>query len=867
MRRTILSAALLVVAGLFSAIVGLPAPKALGIPTPSEFLKISIGGDGVLASYDEIIAYWRALDALSDRITLQELGKTTMGRPYVAAIVTSPANQKRLDEYRAINDRLYDARRTSESEAQVLIARGKTIVAIQMGIHSDEVAGPQLSLELAHQFATDTSPRMLEVLDQTIIILSPSHNPDGTQMVAEWNGKTVGTPYEGARLPFLYHHYVGHDNNRDWYMFTQAESRITVGQIWNRWHPQISHDLHQMSPDGARVFVPPYLDPVDPNIDPILRDQTNTLGSRMAAELAARGKEGVVTNAIYDLWTPARAYVNYHGGVRILTEVAGARLASPVTLSLSSLRPGIGFDPRRASWNFPRPWNGGAWRLRDIMDYQHVAVDALLDHAARNRQSWLTSFWQVGKRAVGRAVREANRRQPYAVVISAIQNDPLAVAEMLRALQLGDVEVHRARAPFGAGNTRYPAGSHVILMAQPAGAFAKTLTEVQRYPDVRPNAAAPPQQPYDVTAYTMPLLMGVTVAHVAEPFPADLELVPSPIPTTGGQLMRGSDSGPYTFPYDSAGTRALIQLLRDRVRVGWARQSFVVNGKTLPAGTIVVPGGQPGMREKLAPIVRALPVKIAAVEGHVPAIWSLRLPRVGLYKSYAASIDEGWTRWILDQWAFPYATLENRHIKDDHGTLSSRFDTIVLPDQYAGEIVDGLGAGQVPADYVGGIGDEGVAALRTFVEQGGTLIVLDSASSLPIQRFGLQVQNVSHADVYGPGSILRTRVDVQHPIGFGSGSQSIAWFEHSLAFRAQGSARAIVTYSRGPGLLLSGWLTGGEHLGGADAVVEAPLGRGRVILFGFRPQYRAQTWATFRLFFSALFYATTGESVQARNGR
>ncbi|RPH62724.1 MAG: hypothetical protein EHM89_05130 [Acidobacteria bacterium] len=737
-----------------------------------------------------------------------------------------------------------------------MISRGKTIVAIQMGIHSDEVAAPQLSLELAHQFATDNSPRMLEILDQTIIVLSPSHNPDGTQMVAEWNEKTVGTPHEGAALPFLYHHYVGHDNNRDWYMFTQAESRITVGKIWNRWHPQISHDLHQMSPDGARAFVPPYLDPVDANIDPILRDQTNTLGSYMAAELTARGKEGVVTNAIYDLWTPARAYVNYHGGVRILTEVAGARLASPVTLSLSALRPGIGFDPRRASWNFPKPWGGGAWRLRDIMDYQHVAVDALLDHAARNRQVWLTRFWQASKHATRRAGEKFDRHQPYAVVISATQNDPLAVTEMLRALQLGDVEVHRARTSFRAGNSRYPVGTHVILMAQPAGAFAKTLTEVQHYPDVRPYAGAPPQQPYDVTAYTMPLLMGVKALHVAEPFDADLELVPAPAPAGRGRLGRGSEGSAYAFPHDSAGIRALIRLLKDRVRVGWARQAFVANGQAMPPGTIVVTGGQPGVREALAALVQALPLKITPADGRLPPIWSLRLPRVGLYRSFAASIDEGWTRWILDQWSLPYSTLENRDIRNDHGTLRSRFDAIVLPDQHLGEIVNGLGSGQGPAQYAGGIGDEGVAALRAFVEHGGTLIALDSASSLPVQRFGLQVRNVSPTDVYGPGSILRTRVDVNHPIGFGSDSQSIAWFEHSLAFRVQGNARAIVTYSRGPGLLMSGWLMGGEHLAGTDAVVEVPLGRGRVILFGFRPQYRAQTWATFGLFFNALFYST-----------
>ncbi|HEY7449408.1 MAG TPA: M14 family metallopeptidase [Vicinamibacterales bacterium] len=853
----ILSAALLVSLNLIVAAgAGLFATQVAEIPVPSQFLKLSIGGNGVLASYDQIVAYWRAVDALSDRIVVQELGKTTMGRPYVAAIVTSPENQRRLEEYRLINHRLYDARRTSDSQAQELISRGKTIVAIQMGIHSDEVAAPQLSLELAHQFATDNSARMLEILDQTIIILSPSHNPDGTQMVAEWNQRTLGTPYEGSVLPFLYHHYVGHDNNRDWYMFTQAESRITVGQIWNRWHPQISHDLHQMSPDGARAFVPPYLDPVDPNIDPILREQTNALGSRMAAELAAKGKDGVVTNAIYDLWTPARAYVNYHGGVRILTEVAGVRLASPVTLSQSSLRPGIGFDPRRASWNFPRPWSGGAWRMRDIMDYQHVAVDALLDHAARNRVSWLTRFWQVSKRASSRSGGSTERRQPYAVVIPAAQRDPLAVTEMLRALQLGDVEVHRARAAFRAGNGRYPAGTHVILMAQPAGAFAKTLTEVQRYPDVRPYAGAPPQQPYDVTAYTMPLLMGVTARQVTQPFDADLELVPNPVPAVPGTLGPTSRGG-YTLAHDSAGTRALIRLLKGQVRVGWARQPFVVNGKKLPAGTIVVPEGQPGARDLLAGIVRTLPVKVGVTDGALPPVWSLRLPRVGLYRSYAPSIDEGWTRWILDQWALPYSTLENGDIRNGQATLRTRFDVIVLPDQYVTEIVDGLGSGQVPPEYAGGIGDEGVGALRSFVEQGGTLVALDSASSLPVQRFGLPVENASHNGIYGPGSILRAQVDVGHPIGYGSESGSIAWFEHSLAFRARGNARSVVTYARSSELLLSGWLMGGEHLAGTDAVVEAPLGRGRVILFGFRPQYRAQTWATFGLFFNALFYSTT----------
>ena len=728
-----------------------------------------------------------------------------------------------------------------------------------MGIHSDEVGAPQLSLELAYRFATDDTPRMKQVLDETIIILSPSHNPDGTQMVADWNQKTLGTTYEGGPLPFLYHTYVGHDNNRDWYMFTQKESRITVEKIWNAWHPQISYDLHQMDVDSARMFVPPYINPVDPNIDPILRREIDALGSQMAAQLAVQGKDGVVTHAMYDLWTPARSYVDYHGGVRILTEAAGARLASPITLGFSQLADGIGYDAKQVSWNFPRPWRGGTWRLRHILDYEHAAVDALLDHAANNRRSWLTNFWRVNKSALQPIERETGKRKPYAIVLPAAQGDPAAAFEMLRALQIGDVEIHRARAPFTAGGTKYPAGSHVILMAQPASAFAKTLTEIQHYPDVRTSPDAAPQDAYDGTAYTMPLLMGVSASRVARPFKADLELVGAPISAGHGALIDGAASTAYAFAHDSAGMKALIRLARDQVRVGWAPRSFESSGHPFPAGTIVVPvTQQPGARAQIVDVARTLPVTVRALTGEIPATTFVRLPRIGLYKSYAPSLDEGWTRWILEQWALPYSTLQNRDIKS--GSLRSRFDAIVLPDQSPGEIMNGFVKGQVPPEYVGGVGEDGVAALRRFVEDGGTLVALQSASMFAVQRFDLPVQNVvarlSSREFYAPGSILRTEVDTTHPLGFGSPAEGIAWFDQSPAFRLTGQARAVVRYPSQQSPLLSGWLIGGKQLSGAAAVAEVPLGAGRVILFGFRPQYRAQTWATFGLFFNSLFYST-----------
>ncbi len=500
------------------AVTALTGLSSQSVPTPSDYLKIKVGADNVLADYGQIVAYWKAVDQLSDRIQVEELGTTTEGQPYILAIISSAENLRNLEKYREINNRLYDPRKTTKAEADKLIPEAKTIVAIQMSIHATEVAATQMGLELAYRFATANTPQIKAILDNTIILLSPSHNPDGSNIVADWNRRTAGTKFEGAPLPILYHKYVGHDNNRDWYMFTQKENQISVAKIWNRWHPQISYDLHQMGSNAARLFTPPYVDPYDPNVDPILRSETSFLGSAMAARLTGEGKDGVVINAMYDAWTPARGYVNYHGGIRILTEAASVKLASPITLKFEQLGRGIGYDAKKVSWNFPRPWRGGSWRLRDIMDYEHLAVEAVLDSATKYREEWLRNFYRVNANAVGRVEPETGKEKPFAIVVPAAQKDPAAAAKMLWAYQFGDVEISRAKAAFTADGQEFPAGTHVILMAQPASSYAKTLTEVQNYPDLRQYPGGPPQRPYDVTAYTMPLLMGVEAKFVQKPF-------------------------------------------------------------------------------------------------------------------------------------------------------------------------------------------------------------------------------------------------------------------------------------------------------------------------------------------------------------
>src|SRR6266545_6231800 len=384
-----------------------PAPRAaapqraMPIPTPRSVLGFDPGDDRKLAEWPVLVRYFQALARASDRVDYRELGKTTLGAPFIALVISSPQNLKRLDYYRQLNANLADPRtfRTSRA-ARDALQGGKTIVLITSSIHSTEVGGHLSPVLLAYRLATDTSATTRAILDNVILWLVPSLNPDGVMIVTKWYSRTLGTPAEGSEPPELYHHYAGHDNNRDWYAFTQVETQLTVDSIHNVWHPQIVHDIHQQDTDGSRLFLPPYLDPIEPNVDPLLVDGVNALGSAIAWQLAGQGKTGIALNAVYDAWTPARAYQHYHGGVRILSEAASANLASPLDLPPDQLAArGRGFNPRERSWNFTNPWPGGRWTLRDIVTYQTDGAYALLENAARYRDRWLENFLTVEGRA------------------------------------------------------------------------------------------------------------------------------------------------------------------------------------------------------------------------------------------------------------------------------------------------------------------------------------------------------------------------------------------------------------------------------------------------------------------------------------
>jgi hypothetical protein len=543
-----------------------------------------------------------------------------------------------------------------------------------------------------------------------------------------------------------------------------------VDSIHNVWHPQIVHDIHQQDSDGSRLFLPPYLDPIEPNVDPLLVDGVNALGTAMAWELAGEGKTGIAINAIYDAWTPARAYQHYHGGVRILSEAASANLASPIEVPFEQLATRArGFNPRERSWNFSHPWPGGRWTLRDIVSYQTDGAYALLQNAARYRDRWLANFLAVGTRAV-----RGWRGWPYAYVIPRQHQDSIGLVTLLGILHRGQVEIRTALHPIALGGQRFPAGSYVVVLRQPYAAFAKTLLEPQRYPDLRLYPGGPPLPPYDVTAHTLPLLMGVLA-------------VPA----------------------------------HDSLRIGLSA-----------------------------------PVEPPTANPNYPGFAGPDAPRVGLYRSYTAPIDEGWTRWVFDTWKVPYTALVDSVVRA--GKLRVAFDVIVLPDQSPHELLEGV-PHEYPAPYPGGLGEDGVKALRQFAEEGGTLVALNDASRFAVQQLLLPVRNVLEGvaddEFYAPGSIFRLELDPSDPIARGMPAQSIAWYEGGPAFEVLDSSavRVVGRYPTDPEkVLLSGWALHPDRVAGRAALVQVKVGQGRVVLFGFRPQYRGQSIATYPLLFNSL---------------
>ncbi len=841
-----------------------------GVQSPAEFFGKEIGAPGVLIPHAKILEYYRLLEERSDRVQIHILGQTTEGRPFYYAVVTAPDNLEHLQELVEMNSKLYDPRGVSADEVEQIIRDGKTFVIINHQIHATEVGASQAAILLAHHLATSDDSEVQAILDDTVLLHVPVHNPDGQEMVTEWLGRWRGTQYQNAPPPFLYQKYVGHDNNRDWYMFTQVETRHSI-TMQNRYHPQFTVDQHQMGSGTSRIFVPPFEDPWEPNVDGALIASNNLIGTYMGQYMTTKGLAGVEWKERYDGWSPARAYYHTHGGVRILTEVASARFADAIEIPFDRLPEGF----RRAKWNFPLVWPGGTWSFADVVEYHYTAAMGALRAATDLRQQLLTGMYVAQQRSV-----TPPAGSPYAFVLPPRQTDPPTMEALLEVLRIADVEVHRAEGLFVAGGEEYPAGTYVVKVAQPAGRFAKSVLEVQDYPRILQYEGGPLDSPYDVTAHTLPLLMNVTVDQIDEPFSADLVEVSE---SEGGAgvvkvLVDGMEAPGHraqTFLFDpriNNSYAAAVELAGSGL--SRALRPFQAGGRDWPAGTFVLE--VPQAEGAALPLFRQveelaerhhLEVIGVTAELVVPTAY-VGEPRVAIYQSYSPSMPEGWFRYVLDQYGIPYDIL---HYDDIRAADLLPYRVIFLPPgggsprmMVEGRASEERPGARVPPEYAGGIGQEGVAALEEFVEEGGILYTWSSAWNFLTEYLGVDAASVTadldNASFNIPGSILRVLVDTENPLGYGLNEESAVLFRSDSAWPTEvPGANAVARYPSGD-LLLSGWVQGEQYLANQAAMLEVPRGRGRMVMVGFSPEYRAQAYLTYKLMFNAIFYPRAEES-------
>ena len=837
-----------------SALLLLPAPPLAAqraVPAPSDVLGFEVGADRRLADWGQITGYFTRLANASRMVRVDTLGRTTNNLPFIVATITSTENMARLEAIRTAQARLADPRTLSDAEERRLLATQPAVVYIQGNIHGNEIAASQMAMELAWRLATnDTLQRALR---DVVVLLAPSANPDGQQIITEWYRRNLGTRWEGGAVPWLYHPYVGHDNNRDWYMVTQKETRLVTDLLYRRWFPEVVYDVHQMGNEGARLMVPPYVDPINPNIDPLLVRGIGHVGAAMAYALESQGKQGVADGVTFDLWWHggARSTPTRHNMIGILTEAASVRIATPITQDSSDLRGHArGLSRYERRMNFPNPWPGGTWRLRDIVEYELIAAEALVKLAADEREELTRNFVQLGRRQV----RLGETESPRAYVIPRNQRDVSAAARLVEVLRLGGVQVEDAPAGVQA-NGRDVGPAWVVRMAQPYRAHAKDLLERQEYPTLLQYPGGPVERPYDVAGWTLPLQMGVSVieADSVRPMRGTAACVARGERASGAWLLLDPrDSDAYRGVFDAlrrgAAVRRIVEPQAGPCTDRWTAGAFAV--------------------ARLEGAGRVTPAAINAAE-------RVTAPRVGLYKPWTANMDEGWTRWLLEQTGVAFRSVTDSMVRA--GRLRDQFDVVIVPDMSLREARDGMSPQQAPPPYSGGLGAPGLDALGRFVQAGGTLVTFDRASEVAMTALpAIDVRRITvpprqddreqedqrvpdrtrrRDPLYAPGSILRVLVDTRHPVAFGMPDSAAVYFTNSVSFDVapESRARVIARYPEREGdILLSGFLQGGAAIAGKAAAVDVPVGQGRVVMFGFRPQYRGQSYGTFRMLFNAI---------------
>lgn len=839
------------------------------IPKPEEILGFKVGADYHLATYTQAIEYFKELDKSSERIQLFNEGKTSMGQTMTYAVISSKENMSNLDKYKQIIRRLSLAKGLSDSAARKLAQEGKAIVYIDGGLHASECAPAQHNIQLAYDLVTAQDPKTLRILDDVILVLVFA-NPDGMNLLAEWYHPNVGTPYEVSRMPWLYHIYAGHDNNRDSYVANLVETQILTKLANKEWYPVILYNHHQTAPFPARIWTPPNSEPTNPNVHPLVVRGQNLVGSAMGAAFDEEGKEGAISRLIFDTWYPGYVtqVVDSHNIISILTETALYRYATPYFYTIRDF-PEQYRDLTMAAF-YPNPWKGGWWRLRDAVDYCITASKAVLDVASKYKEEFLFNKYRMGKDVINRFSKEP----PYAWIIPEKQHDPGTASLLLNRMILLGIDVYKSEESFSCDGIKYPAGTHIIPMTQPFALFIKNVFEEQVYPDLRKypdlwqglirpiQFEGAPFESYDMMGWTLPYQFGVKVYAANSPVETQMTRL------NKVKLQSGSVTGKSGHSYiirdeENAAYTAMNRILKHGGKILRAKESFSIQGSRFSEGTVIVPVASV-KRTWMEELARELDLRITAVsQAPKTKTANVKPVRLGMYQSWIANTDEGWTRLILDSHEFSYSSIHDADIRA--GNLHANYDVIIMPHTRRPEsVVNGNSKGTMPPKYVGGITANGVRNLKLFVENGGTLIFMNGSCNFAIDYFDIPVRNVlkniKRGEFICDGSILRMEFDTSHPLAYGMPKEAGVVFDSGCAFTLTPSfdskeqPQSAAKYPE-DNPLMSGWIYGDRIIRQKASVLDISYGKGKIILLGFPVQHRGQPYGTFKLLFNSIFYA------------
>jgi hypothetical protein len=925
--------------------VGTAAPQAQNkaaaskVTAPTDQFGFAIGDDYRLVNYTQYTDYLKKLQAQSERMVVVDIGKTEEGRTEFTAIITSPENQRKLPQIKAANRRLALADNLTDEQARALARDGKVVVWIDGGLHATEVLGAQQLIETIYRLNTRSDPETLRILND-VVILCTLVNPDGMELVSKWYMRDADEKKRSTSgIPRLYQKYIGHDDNRDFYMMNMSESVNANKMMYREWFPAIMYNHHQTGPAGAVLFAPPFRDPFNYNFDPLIPLGIDTVGAAMHTRLAAEGKPGAVmrTGAPYSTWFNGgiRTTSYFHNQIGILTETIGNPTPVEIPFVLEMQLP-------RA--DVPNPIAPGVFPFRTAIEYSFTNNMAILDIASKRHEDFLYNMYKMAKNAIDKgnrdnwtihpkrieAAREAieaaqggasrggenvgprgalggrgggggrggapvaiynsvlhdpKMRDPRGFILPSDQPDFLTATKFVNILMKAGVFVHRATAPFTVAGKPYPAGSYVVKAAQPFRAHLMDMFEPQDHPDDIPYPGGAPRPPYDVTGYNIAYSMGITFDRILDAFDGPFEKIPDLAPVPAGSVAAAPNGGGYLLSHQvNDAFVAVNRLLKANEDVYWLKSAVTVSGKSYPVGTMYV-----AAKASTLPILQKLAsdkgLSFAAVASR-PAVDALKLKpvRIGLWDQYGGSMPSGWTRWIFEQYEFPFEVVYPQTF--DAGNLNAKYDVLVfvdggipLRDQVAGGGGGGFGgqpaADTIPAEFRPWLGRVTVAKtvpeLKQFVENGGTILTIGSSTSLgyhlglPIRNALVEVVNgverpLPREKYYVPGSILEARIDHTHPLAYGMDSRAMVFYDESPAFRLQPEAALKgvkpVAWYDSPTPLRSGWAWGQQYLDQAVSIIEAPVGKGHVVLSGNEVNWRAQPHGTFKLLFNGIYYGS-----------